>query len=285
MEEEETAPVAVEAAAVEAAPVADAPVAEAPVTEASAADAPSTPDYPTLDSFEWDSWDGGAEALPEPVRGWGASIIERTRSAADKEWQKKLAESEQMARIYEEMMSGHEDPRIAEFTGKLSERQTAFEELQAKYDAQSAEYGDTKKAWEARQEEETSKWVQRFERQHADIAKDPKQVQILIDLLNEGWDDDIGVELLKLGPTAVKIAREAAQAGTPPEYAFRLAKAQLPRATKAKPSPAAVAMAGASGGPRHTSLSKMEPLTGNTFEDRKAIAIRRNLKRSKGSRR
>jgi phosphoglycolate phosphatase-like HAD superfamily hydrolase len=240
--------------------------------------------FPSHDEFGWDGWAGDADGLPEPVRPWGKAIGDYHRTAAENEWKGKLNDAHQMQRVYEELMTGNEDPRIGEFSGQLAERQKAFDELQEQFNTQKTEHAQYQEQVQAWYAAEADKWTKRFERQHPKLAADPKKVELLAELFSEGWEDDMAVELLSMEEASVSTARQAIKDGVPPEYAYRLAKAQSAPAKKPQPSPAAVAMSGADSTTRHTPLSKIEPLTGNTFEDTKFAAIRRNMNK-KGKRR
>jgi len=237
--------------------------------------------FPDSTSFGWDSWDGAVDSLPEQVRGWGTSILDHN----SKGWKAQLADAQTMGKIYEEMMHGNEDPRISEFSGKLAEGQTKFDELQAKFTAQESEYKESMAQMDAWRESEATKWAERFQRNHPEIAQDKEKVGLLIELLGEDFDDDIAVELLSLGSEAIKIARTARGAGTPAKYAYQLAKHHS-TPVKPKPSPASLAMGGTGGGAsRHTDLKEIEPAVSGSTQDRMRQIVARSWRKSQQKRR
>lgn len=167
------------------------------------------------DSFGWDAWDGSAfDAFPEPVRPW----LERAAGRL-------TAESQRTQKLLDELLSGGDDPRVAEFSGKYETAEKARAELEKKY--------TELESWLEKQEDERSDkevdayvaanpWLFEQGTEHAEAAAKA---------LEAGWDWKVLHDLVKLQPAARKIADEAFKETKNAAFAIRLAKAESAPAT------------------------------------------------------
>ena len=224
------APAVEASAAIEAAPEAsgtnfssDGPASEAtsPVSEAT----PSVEGEVTAspyDSYDWDSWDGKHESWPEEYQSWGAKL----HGSLDQE-RGQLAASRG---LYEKLLQGTEDPRFADLNSSYQELQTQHQALEAKWGASAQQtqalnqqLQDYKRDVRAAYESETTAWVDRFERQHADIFSDKKLESKLVEVLQLNVDPDDAVDIIRLGEEPYTLARKALQEGASPKHALQLA--------------------------------------------------------------
>ena len=97
--------------------------------------------YPSADEFGWDDWDGTHEALPEMLHPWASKFGEyyQTKISSITE---DLGETR---KIYEAIMKGEEDPRIAELQTASTEWGDKFSSLEGRHEALQREYEDYQK--------------------------------------------------------------------------------------------------------------------------------------------
>jgi len=212
---------------------APAPVAEAPApapVEAAPAPVDSTP---APSSFAWDSWDGTQDAVPEEHQSAYQAILGHIQN----DFKSREEEIDSLRSMYAAMLNEEDDPRIGELTKQL-------EELQGKYDSRENEFTNLQNTYNEFVETSAGEYVDRFWKEHEELAQDPEKLGLLVELLDEennyggSWDGYAAAELLSLSKEAMEVAIEAKKDGVSDTYALKLAKAhaQLEEA-KAKPSP------------------------------------------------
>lgn len=212
---------------------APAPVAEAPApapVEAAPAPVDSTP---APSSFAWDSWDGTQDAVPEEHQSAYQAILGHIQN----DFKSREEEIDSLRSMYAAMLNEEDDPRIGELTKQL-------EELQGKYDSRESEFTNLQNTYNEFVETSAGEYVDRFWKEHEELAQDPEKLGLLVELLDEennyggSWDGYAAAELLSLSKEAMEVAIEAKKDGVSDTYALKLAKAhaQLEEA-KAKPSP------------------------------------------------
>ena len=198
--------------------VAPAPVA-APA-EVSAAPAPAAPAPEAAPAaFDWNSWDGSVDSLPEESRDVGARLQDRFQSQFDE----KQSELQDLRSIYTALLNDDEDPRVGSLQKELEQARSLLEgeksrtsEIQAQYDQLS--------------EISTKNFVDRFWSVHDHIRQDDEKLDRFITLLDSNvkggaWDAYVAAKLLELPEDSFKVAWEAKQEGVPDEYAYRLGEA------------------------------------------------------------
>jgi len=212
---------------------APAPVAEAPApapVEAAPAPVDSTP---APSSFAWDSWDGTQDAVPEEHQSAYQAILGHIQN----DFKSREEEIDSLRSMYAAMLNEEDDPRIGELAKQL-------EELQGKYDSRESEFTNLQNTYNEFVETSAGEYVDRFWKEHEELAQDPEKLGLLVELLDEennyggSWDGYAAAELLSLSKEAMEVAIEAKKDGVSDTYALKLAKAhaQLEEA-KAEPSP------------------------------------------------
>ena len=229
-------------------------------------------------SFAWDSWDGSIENLPEEHREVGGYFHNHWESRLSE----KSAEYDGLRELYDAMMSGQEDPRVAQ----LTEANQSFEE---RYKGLEEQFNDYKQQVEAAQDAEARDWADRFEKQHADLLGQENNRERMVEFLDAGWDADAAIQLLTMDEEFVQMAEEAKGNGVPDSYAIRLAEAsagkrQVEKEVKAIPRPGARITAGATGA-KNPQQAIREIRDSDNLEDRRMIAARAALRAVKGGRR
>ena len=192
-------------------------------------------------SFSWDDWDGSVDALPEEHREIGG----RFNSHYGSQLSEKSAEYDGLREMYDAMMSGQEDPRVA----RLTEANQSFEE---RYQGLEEQFNDYKEQVEAAQAAEAQDWADRFEKKHADLLGQKNNREKMVEFLDAGWDADAAIQLLTMDEEFLKMAEEAKGNGVTDSYAIRLAEAsagkrQVEKEVKTTPRPGARITAGATG--------------------------------------
>ena len=229
-------------------------------------------------SFAWDDWDGSVDALPEEHRELGG----RFHSHYDSRLSEKSAEYDGLRELYDAMMAGQEDPRVA----RLTEENQSFME---RYDGLQEQFNNYKEQVEAAQAAEAQDWADRFEKKHADLLGQGNNREKMVEFLDAGWDADAAIQLLTMDEEFLQMAEEAKGNGVPDSYAIRLAEAsagkrQVEKEAKATPRPGARITAGATGA-KNPQQAIREIRDTDKLEDRRMIAARAALKAVKGGRR
>ena len=261
------APQAAEAVAVDSATEATAPeeVSDQPVESGAS-------------SFSWDKWDGAVDSLPEDRRELGGHFHKHY----DARLSDKKAEYDGLRELYDAMMTGQEDPRVA----RLQEENKSFEE---RYTGLQGEFDDYRSRVEKAQAAEAKEWADRFETQHKDLLSGKENRERMVGYLDAGWDAEAAIQLLTMDEEFVKMAEEAKGNGVPDSYAIRLAevsagKRQVEKEKKATPRPGARITAGATGA-KNPQQAVRSIKDSDNLEDRRMIAARAALKAVKGGRR
>jgi len=244
---------------------------EAVVTEAAPEEAvaPTEPEQPTLPDFDFDSWDGVLDGLPETYRPMGQKFEDRF-TAKSSEFEKKMAELE---RLNDALMVGEEDPRI----GDLSKEVEGYHK---QYEALFDEYSSYRAQVDRLVEEDAQNYAAQFREANKEYFEDEAKGQELAELIEANWDPDSAVALLKLGPEAKVIGQKAKADGVPDSYALRLAETAVRRKPKAAPRPGAKITSGATASSSpHQELMDIENTT--SLDDKRLLVARRALKASR----
>jgi hypothetical protein len=264
--------------AVDASQAADSLDVEAPASSPEGAlDAAAVGDE-GASSFDWDEWDGAVDGLPEEHREVGGRIS----SNFDTRINDKEAELTGLRELYDAMMMGNEDPRISKFQTE----QSSFDE---RYNGLQEQFNDYKAQTEKAQSEAAQEWANKFEERHKDLLGDTKHRERMVELIDDGWEPEVAVQLLTMDEEFVKMAEEAKGDGVPDSYAIRLAevsagKSQVEKRRKSAPRPGARITAGATGA-KNPQQALRTTGDSDTLDDRRMIAARAALKAVKGGRR
>ena len=260
---------------------------EAEATQAAVSDAVVEADSPapeevsegaSSDDFEWGSWDGSVDALPESHRELGGHFNSHYQSRmTDKD-----DEIAGIKELYDALLMGEEDPRIAKL-------ESAAKDFDSRYSGLESEFQTYRDEVEKQQTAEASDWAQKFEEQHKELLGDEKHRDRMIELLDSGWEPEYAIQLLNMDEEFVEVAEEAKGNGVPDSYAIRLAevsagKRQVEKKAKATPRPGARITAGATGA-KNPQQAIRDVKDTDSLEDRRMIAARAALKAVKGGRR
>lgn len=277
----EAAEAAPEAVSAESAPAesADTGVAE-DSSDLSLSDAPDDSEaapasFPSADEFGWDDWDGTHDALPEPVRGWGTRLSDHYSSAADKKIAEQKESSEYTQRLYDALMSGDEDPRIAEYSTKIADWETKFGELDDKHSTISTEYEEFKASVNAAIEQEAEEYAASFRESNSDLFSDEALAGTFADLLEEGWDLETAAEASRLPSSALEVAKKAKADGVPDSYAIKIASGT--KRSTPKPRPGAKLTSGATTPSRSPEQTTVESTGAMSLKDWRTHVARKAL--------
>ena len=199
----------------QAPPVAAPAVAAAPTPEPAAV-AESTPD------FDWSGWNGDSGSLPNDYQEVGGRVSDWYKSTN----MENEEEIQNLRSMYSALINGDEDPRISQYGEELeklkseySERNTAFDDLQGKYDNLT--------------ESTVNSYIDRFWEEHKELADDEAKLEIFAKFLepeNEyggAWDGYAAAKLMALPEDAIEIAVQAKKDGVSDKYAIKLAEAHV----------------------------------------------------------
>lgn len=209
------------------APLEEAPVGGTPVEEPVPEEDP-LPTLPSHEDFDWDVWDYSSDALPEEVRGWAGSILNRLDSRHQEALAAERDKAEQAERLWEAMANGAPDPRLAEAEAQVLE-------IQKKLDAQQEALEAQQKYVEQVVDKQTDRYINWFAHEHSDVVQDETRFNAMADLsekLDLEWHETL--ELQALGSKAVEETLERKQKGKSAKDALELMRFKYPAGTKEK---------------------------------------------------
>ena len=232
----------VDVAPVEAAPAEDAPVeVESSLTTESdpqpEAEAPVS--FPSADEFGWDTWDGKHDSFPDQLQPWG----ERIGSFYSKKMEELNNDLDRNKEIYDALMGGKEDPRLAKYQTDLADWETKYSAREQEYNTLQTEYKDYQKVVNQAIEEEANEYANAFRDANPQLFENGELKERFTELLEEGWSVESAAVASRLPKSVLAVAREAKSNGVPETYALRLAEGAKSR--PAKPRPGAQITAGA----------------------------------------
>lgn len=281
-------------------PVSTAPVAapsqaavETPSSSGSASvqAAPSAPDVQApsmieakkVPEYDWEKWDGKADALPEE---WRDPV-----SKASKFYQDKYADYDDYVSKYEDAESKAQEMEslynsVIESYGK----DPRFDELNGKYETQTQEYTRLKEehaqfqqqvdAWH---KEDAKSYAENLAKSYPKYFTDDAAKAKLSSMLKEDWDPEVAVKVLELGDAAVEAAKSAKSKGAPDALALEFAELSIGSRPKPQKREAAQVMAGAepAAAPARAQISMKDAKSGN---ERRLLAAERALSVHRGGR-
>lgn len=135
------------------------------------------------ESFDWVTWDGSYESLPEEHQAWA----QRLSDWHEERMQSRANELDAKIEQYKAWMDGREDPRIPELSGKLDELQTKYSTLEAQLAEKDRELNETVTAVEQWRISEGQRRAAEFQRENDWIFDKGPIEKAAEELLNEGW--------------------------------------------------------------------------------------------------
>ena len=271
---------------VEAAP-ADADTAPAASAEPDVAPVDSSPStdsgegvpasIATADEFGWEDWDGKHESLPEEMRSWGEKFNSYYATKEEQALGKLRTELEDVQKIYDALLGGNEDPRIAEYQQKMTDWEQKHNTQLESFTQLKEEYAKYQTAIQEAIDKEAEEYASWFKSENKDLFEDKKLETTFYKLVEEGWDLETAAKATRLSPQSLVRARKAKADGVPDSYALRLAGGTGQRATA--PRPGARITAGAttpSRAPEQTSIVERNALS---MKDLRGHVARNALKK------
>ena len=204
-------------------------------------EAATAPSEFSLDTYDWDSWNGEMESFPENLRGPLNHIYERGKGVGTGDWEEKYnvangdltaskEEVESLRALYNALSMGEEDPRINDLTAERDHLKTQFAESQAQYEAYQKQVSDASR-------KEARSWAATFRAKHQEIFSDKAKTAAYQKLVQkDGWDFEPAVAYMSLDEKGQAAAQEAKANGASDAFAIKFAESMA-----AKPSPVAAA--------------------------------------------
>lgn len=232
--------------------------------------------------FDWDSWDGTEDIVPEPyrpvVKGVGSYYSKKfgdydtlKQSLAEKD--KQLESATELYNTLIETLGG-EDPRI----GELSK---AKEELEKQHEAIQKEFNSYREQIEAWKQEEAKQWAASLAEKYPKYFTEEPLKQKLAGMLEEGFDAEDALQVLELGESAFQAAKAALSKGASSSLALDYAKLAAQSSPRPEKRDAAKVMAGSS--PTQTPQRAQRTIRdAEDHRERVQLAIARNLKLMSG---
>lgn len=282
-------------------PVAAEPTAAEPVAESQEVSSGATEavqeSFPSVDSFNWQEWDGEDYSLfPETVQPWVNKLSERYTDNMQKASANTSSEIDYWKRMYEAVQYGDEDPRVGDLTAELERFKQEHNDLQETYKK-------LEQVLEQEREAENDRYFQWFDENYqgkleavAEMYGPEGGQEKVLSLMDMDLDLHVAVELALLGNDAVTAAQSLQNKVTDPNIILEVIKSRFPNSPKqaAKPAqpvqeerkqnPATQVVAGSSPVSRPATLSKenAKPVYGsNKRMDALLAAADRAIKQSK----
>ena len=232
--------------------------------------------FPSANEFGWDDWKGEVDNLPEQVRGWATPMQTYYQKWADDKAASMVDDAKSLKELYNSLLEGKEDPRVAEYAAKIKELEeaqgTATTEWESKYGELEKTYKDYQSNVEATIEREAEQYAKWFKSENADLFEDDNLAATFVALLDEGWEMETAATAARLPAAALNAARQAKADGVPDEYALRLSGgAESPSA----PRPGASLTSGATSQARSSEqMALPDKVETTSFKDLRSQAAR-----------
>lgn len=250
---------------------------EGVTTEAAVGTQEAAADRPVLPEFDFETWEGQVDSLPEEYRPIG-SYFENRYSSQIEDFNTKLsganAELDQLRQLNDALLIGGEDPRIAQYQGEI-------ESYKDKYSKLEEEYKQYQNHIDSMFENDAKKYADAFRAKNEEFFENEEKAAQLVALIEQDWDPEQAVQLLKLGEQAMEVAKKAKSDGVPDSYAIRLAETAVRRPAPAAPRPGAKITSGATASST-PNQEKMSLNDSSTLDDRRLIVARRAIKQAQG---
>jgi hypothetical protein len=240
------------------------------------------PTFPNHDEFDWEAWDKKVDSLPEQVRGWSQRIYDDRQSWYDAELKKHDNEMASLRTIYDELIQGNADPRLATLTSERDELQAKFASLEQTHKTVSTEYEEYKAALEEQVRAEGEAIAKQFREQNPEIFESEEKKKLFLELCEEDWDLDSIPQVMELGAEAMELARKARGEGVPDGYALQLARGSKPK--PAKPRPAAKLTSGSEGASPRGHFTGTGKGDAKTMDEQRNHAVAKALRLHNGGR-
>lgn len=270
MEEEDAQP-EVEPAEVE---VDETPAETEPAEQEASVEQEAPAAEPSIDDFDWDSWDGAIDALPESARPWAERVASRYEAAASAAQE----EAERARMLYEAISEGLDDPRLKELQEKLEKGETEWSSKHQEFESKIREYEDRVAAFEAFYDQEAERLAKDFQDKNAWIFDDGPVQKLAEELLgDDGFSLEVLPDLLRQPKPVIAKARELMKEfGNPglSAHAVKLAKLEQPQQ---ETTPSEKLVSGA--GPRNKAADVENAVAPDAgLADLRLDAIRRSMR-------
>lgn len=172
---------------------------------------PSGPslEIPDASSFDWDSWSGHIDDIPEPVREWSVRARDWAERRTASVLKDKEAELEERLEIYQQLISGVQDPRVDQLSSDVEEYRSRASELEEQYKQAQQLLESERQAAEAFRRDVARMSRERFEAENPWIFDNGPVEKAAVELLQEGWEIRHLPKVLKLTRAQQEKARKA----------------------------------------------------------------------------
>lgn len=263
----------------EAAPVAEAPAAAAPVAEAAPAEAspepseaaPAEAPVAAEPAFDYADWKGEIENLPEDHRTAASGVSEYYKRLIEDQSQETI----RMQELYEALMSGEEDPRVAKLT-------TERDELKTKVDSHQTDFDAYKQQVDEYQTNQANEFARQFIQRHKSVLSSEENRKSFRDLIGKGWNEEMAIKLIGMPAASVKVATDAKSEGVPDSYAIKMAELQA--GTRALPAArdGARITSGATTSTSRPSTATNSVSDARTLNEARKIAVAKAIRSARG---
>lgn len=237
--------------------------------------------------FDSESWDGNIDSLPsdlqDPVRYLHRQLEGGyTKKFQDLSDQRKEFETNQTTwteskgafeanlkqameekELYQQLLEGAEDPRIADLAKKSHGFETELAQLREEYDSY-------KQLVDADIQAQADEYAEKFRKKHSEIFDDDGKREQLGQLLDEGWSPETGIQLVGKDEKLIELANSLREQGTPMNVAIEHAVMKLGVGPR-NPRPGAKITAGAKSRNNPASV-RDTAFNGNPRQDRHIAA-------------
>ena len=208
---------------------------EASLSDDTAPDDTAPASFPSVDDFGWDDWDGARDALPEELRPWTEKFEAFYNTRAETKYERLRNEAEESNKIYEALLAGQEDPRLAQFQEQITQLTSSNEEAKAYAESVLQQHEAYVKNVEAAIEQEADAYARDFADSNPDLFNDESLATTFADLLEESWGLEAAAEAARLPAAALEVAKKAKADGVPDSYALKLARGTKMRSPQPRP--------------------------------------------------
>jgi len=245
----------------------------------------SSPDS-TAPSFDYSSWNGQSESLPEAYRPIYEKISGGLRSQME-DLQNSLQQDKE---LYEALLQA--EGVDADVRKKLQDAErelTSLREARTGWTAEKSELSQTRDSLQAKiaeiervEQAQIQGWVDQFKLQHKDMLADDNNRERFLQYLESGMEPEFAVTLMDKDRQFVQRIQVYRHQGVPDQYALKLATADL-GTEAAKPRASAEMAAGAGEAANNPSSAQKDVSVGNhNIRDIRRLVAERAFKKHTG---
>jgi hypothetical protein len=240
----------------------------------------STPEE-TKPDFDWSSWDGTQESLPDDARSWHEKFSAHYAPKITT-LEEQVREAAAQKSYYDALVQGLEDPRVTELTQKLTQAQASLDEMKRTHEITASEHKKLTDQIQAAKKQEVEAQITTFFEKHKETLADATKYALFDELTDDEkssayFEFDDAIRLVNASPAVLAEAKNLRAQGVPSSRAVEIAEKYI-AAVEPQARRGATIVAGA-GGKRSPTTAVATEKAEPSLDDMRLNAVSRHLGR------